>query len=96
MTSKLIRVIAFVVAAAACGKGKGDKIGVAECDAYEDKMAACAQKVGGSTGESIERMRKMMLEPWQKQVADGHEDGMAKVCTDAIRDMKKQVPQCEW
>ncbi len=98
-TIQKLGLTALVLAAIACGKGKGETIGVAECDDYETKMAACADKVGGNIGDSLTKMRKMMIEPWQKQAGQADDQGkkdMAKVCTDAIKDMKKQVPQCEW
>lgn len=81
---------------AACGK-KTDKIGVAECDAYEDKMAACASKLGGVNGEGLTKMRKMMLDAWKKDAenADTRKE-MPKTCAQAIDDMKKQFPQCDW
>lgn len=96
---KTIACSLFLVAAlAACGKKSGgDKIGVDECDAYETKMAACATKVGGNVGDQLTKMRKMMIEPWQKDAKDeASKKDLAKVCTTAIADMKKQLPQCDW
>ena len=85
-----------VLCLAACSK-KSDKIGVAECDAYEDKMAACASKIGGVNGEGLTKMRTMMLEAWKKD-AESEETRtyMPKTCTQAVEDMKKQFPQCAW
>ena len=81
---------------AACGK-KSDKIGVAECDAYEDKMAACASKIGGVNGEGMTKMRKMMLDAWKKDAENAEtRKEMPKTCTQAVDDMKKQFPQCDW
>jgi len=89
-------VLCLVLAAAACGK-KNASIGVPECDAYETKMAACADKVGGTTGEQLNKMRNMMIEPWQKSAADeAQKKDLPSTCTGAINDMKKQVPQCDW
>jgi hypothetical protein len=94
MTKHLILAMALL---GACGSKKSESIGVAECDAYETKMAACAQKVGGKVGDQLESMRKMMIEPWQKNAADDNSKGdLPKVCTNAIADMKKQLPQCDW
>lgn len=94
MTKHLILAVALL---AACGGKKSDSIGVPECDAYEQKMAACAQKVGGKIGDQLESMRKMMIEPWQKDAKDeSSKKDLPKVCTNAIADMKKQVPQCDW
>lgn len=94
MTKHLILAMVLL---GACGSKKSDSIGVAECDAYEQKMAACAQKVGGKIGDQLESMRKMMLEPWQKDAKDENsKKDLPKVCTNAIADMKKQLPQCDW
>ncbi len=94
MTKHLILAVALL---GACGSKKSDSIGVAECDAYETKMAACASKVGGKVGEQLESMRKMMVEPWQKDAKDdSSKKDLPKVCTNAIADMKKQLPQCDW
>jgi hypothetical protein len=85
-----------VVALVACG-GKSDKIGVAECDAYLDKAAACASQVGGATGDSLAKMCAMMADAWKQSAADSAQrDMLPKTCDAAIADAKKQVPQCEW
>jgi glutamine synthetase len=84
-----------LVALVACGKP--DKIGVAECDAYLDKAAACATQVGGATGDSLAKMRAMMADAWKQSAADSAQrDMLPKTCEAAIADAKKQVPQCEW
>lgn len=97
MKIKTACVLALALAAAACGKSKSDSIGVAECDAYFAKMAACADKIGGKNGEQLNSMRKMMFESWQKSAADDDQKkALPHTCTSAIADMKKQLPQCEW
>jgi uncharacterized protein (DUF885 family) len=94
MTKKLCLLV--VVCLAGCGK-HSDKIGVAECDAYEDKMAACASKIGGDNGEGLTKMRKMMLEAWKKDAeSEDTRAYMPKTCNQAVADMKKQFPQCDW
>jgi uncharacterized protein (DUF885 family) len=95
--SELVSSVLIVFALAACGTQASDKIGVAECDAYEAKMAACASKVGGNVGDQLTKMRKMMLDAWKKDAAnESMRAELAKTCSGAISDMKKQLPQCEW
>lgn len=98
MTRKLRSMIVTLVLAslAACGKGDS-KLGVAECDAYLDKMAACAKKLGGAEGQQLTRMRDMMSRAWHEEVKNEEmRASMPSVCTTAIADMKKQVPSCDW
>ena len=88
--------VLVLVLSAACSKG-GDKLGVPECDAYLDKMAACAKQTGGTTGEQLTKMRAMMASAWKDSVKDaGQKEQMPATCTSAIADMKKQVPSCDW
>lgn len=105
MTKKLVLVFALSAASilAACGKGKdgggggGDKLGVPECEAYLDKMSACAAKSDKTTGEQLTKMRDMMAGAWKDSVKDPEQKKeMPKMCTTAIADMKKQFPNCEW
>lgn len=99
---KKLALVFVLSAAAACSKGGGngaggDKLGVAECDAYLDKMAACATKQGGQTGEQLTKMRNMMAGAWKDSVKDAAQKAeMPKACTTAIADMKKQFPTCDW
>jgi len=87
----------WLVVVALVGCGKPDKIGVAECDAYLEKAAACAAKVGGVTGDSLAKMRAMMADAWKQSAEDSAQrDMLPKTCDAAIADAKKQVPQCEW
>jgi len=79
------------------GGGGGDSLGVAECDAYLDKMAACAKKSDKTTGEQLTKMRDMMANAWKDSVKDPEQKKeMPRVCTTAIADMKKQIPTCDW
>lgn len=95
LTKHLVLVLAL--STAACSKGGGDKLGVPECDAYLDKMAACAKKTGGTTGEQLTKMRDMMAGAWKDSVKDAaQKEQMPATCTSAIADMKKQVPSCDW
>jgi len=87
--------IALALLAGACSKPT--KLGVAECDAYLDKVAACAAKVGGATGQSLTKMRAMMADAWAQSAADSaHSATLPKTCDAALADAKKQVPQCDW
>jgi hypothetical protein len=103
-TKKLIFVLAMSTASVlgACSKGgggggDGDKLGVPECDAYLDKMAACAKKSDKTTGEQLTKMRDMMAGAWKDSVKDAAQKAeMPKMCTTAIADMKKQFPTCDW
>jgi hypothetical protein len=80
----------------ACG-GKSDSIGVAECDAYVQKLNQCADKIGGDKGESLKRFSKRMVEAWKDSASKPAEkDMLAKTCSEAITDSKKSTPQCDW
>lgn len=81
-----------VLAVVACTR-RSERIGVAECDAYETKMAACADKVGGNVGEQLQTMRRMMRSAWQK---DARDPELPRVCAAALADMERQLPQCVW
>jgi hypothetical protein len=93
---RFVCVLGFaVLALGACGKS--DSIGVAECDAYIQKLNKCADKVGGNQGESLKRFSKMMLDSWKdSSTKPEQKDMLAKTCAQAIEDSKKQNPQCEW
>jgi hypothetical protein len=88
----MVKRLALVLALAACRK-ESARIGIAECDAYQDKMAACAQKVGGSVGVQLDKMRRLMADAWKK---DASNKELPQVCTSAIGDMQRQLPQCAW
>jgi hypothetical protein len=95
LVSVVVSVVALAVGAGACGKG--DTIGVAECDAYVAKLVACADKVGGQSGESLKRFSKRMVESWKDSASKPEQKEMlAKTCSEAIVDSRKQNPQCEW
>ena len=101
LTKHLVLVLTLSTASilAACGKGGGggDKLGVPECDAYLDKMAACATKTGGTTADQLTKMRDMMASSWKESVKDdAQKTQLPATCTSAIADMKKQIPTCEW
>jgi hypothetical protein len=87
-----------IVSLAACGRaGGGSGIGIAECDQYLAKLAACAKKVGGQTGESLERSGKMFADVWKDNAKDdAMKAELPKTCTDATAAAKKQFAQCEW
>lgn len=103
MMKKVVLVLAMVTAAA-CGKGSGgggggggDGLGVPECDAYLEKMTACAKKTDANTGKQLEKMRDMMAGSWKTDVKDPElKKEMPKTCTSAIAEMKKQFPNCDW
>jgi hypothetical protein len=79
------------------GGGGGDNLGVPECDAYLDKMAACAKKSDKTVGDQLTKMRDMMANAWKDSVKDPEQKKeMPKMCTGAIADMKKQFPTCDW
>jgi len=79
------------------GGGGGGETGVAECDDYLAKMDACAKKLGDKGGEGITKMANMMRGAWKDDVKDAAKKAeMPKTCTSAIKDMKKQMPDCDW
>jgi hypothetical protein len=84
--------LALVLAVAACSK-KSARIGVAECDAYQERMTECAAKLGGAVGKQLETVRETMLKAW---TAERNNPGLARACSDATGDMQKQLPQCAW
>ena len=100
-----VMVLAILVAAsvAACkkkdggGGGCGGESGVAECDDYLAKMDACAKKLGDKGGEGITKMANMMRGSWKDDVKDAAKKAeMPATCRGAIKDMKKQMPDCDW
>ena len=84
----------------ACGgksDGKSDGIGVPECDQYLAKVEACAKKVGGQIGGSLERGAKMFADAWKDNAKDpAMKEQLPKTCTDATAAAKKQFKECEW
>ena len=84
--------LVLVLALVACTKHP-DAIGVADCDAYQSKMAACAEQVGGNVGEQLDKLRWMMRKSWQHDI--GRPD-LPGECRAAIADMQRQLPQCAW
>lgn len=84
--------LVLVLALGACTKQPA-KIGVAECDAYVSKMAACAHQIGGDIGEQLLKLREAMRKTWQ---ADAGRPELADVCAAATADMEAQLPQCTW
>jgi hypothetical protein len=98
MTKHLLLIACLFTASAAIGcKGKSSGVGVAECDQYLEKVAACGKKIGGQTGESLERSTKMFADAWRDNAKDDSmKDQLPKTCSDATAAAKKQFPQCEW
>jgi hypothetical protein len=90
----------LVSSIAACGKkgGGGAGIGVAECDEYLTRMDACAKKLGEKKGgEQLTKMANMMRDSWTKDVKDEEmKKAMPDACKTAIKDMAKQMPDCDW
>jgi hypothetical protein len=82
----------------ACGgSGKSDGIGVPECDQYLEKVEACAKKVGGQIGGSLERGAKMFSDAWKDNAKDpSMKEQLPKTCTEATAAARKQFSQCEW
>jgi hypothetical protein len=95
--NRMYHLVAVVVLSlVGCG-GKSDSIGVAECDAYIQKLNQCAGKIGGVEGESLKRFSKMMLDSWKDSGSKPSEkDMLQKTCSQAIEDSKKKNPQCDW
>jgi hypothetical protein len=95
-------ILALLLAAsiAACKKkaaSGGGGIGVPECDDYFARMEACAKKTGSPAGDQLTKMAAMMRKAWGEDVADAEKKkAMPGVCTSAIKDMQKQLPDCDW
>ncbi len=95
----MVLAVALVASIAACKKkdGGGDSLGVPECDDYLAKMDACAKKLGDKGGEGLTKMANMMRGSWKDDVKDAEKkSAMPMVCRGAIKDMKKQMPDCDW
>ncbi len=98
----MVLAVLLVASLASCkkkdgGGGGGDSLGVPECDDYLAKMDACAKKLGDKGGEGITKMANMMRTSWKDEVKDAEKkSAMPSVCRGAIRDMKKQMPDCDW
>jgi hypothetical protein len=88
----MMKRLVVLLALGACGK-KSARIGIAECDAYQEKMAACAQKIGGSVGQQLDKTSTMMADAWRAETSNKE---LPAVCASAITDMQKQLPQCAW
>jgi hypothetical protein len=89
--------IALSLSTAACGKKGGDGVGVPECDHYLDKLHACARKVGGQIGASLDRTHEMFADIWRDNAKDdAMKSELPKTCTQATEDAKKQFGQCAW
>lgn len=95
-------VLALLLAASlgACKKKGGDSggsLGVPECDDYLARMDACAKKMAGKGGEQLTKMADMMRKAWKDDVKDAEKKkAMPDGCKGAIKDMAKQMPECDW
>lgn len=79
------------------GGGGGGGIGVPECDDYFARMDACAKKTDKTAGEQLTKMANMMRGAWSKDAADAEmKKQLPGVCKSAIKDMAKQMPDCDW
>lgn len=88
-------VVSTFLLAACCGKS--DSIGVAECDAYVQRLNQCADKVGGPSGDALRRFSKRMVTDWKDSAGKPEQKEMlAKTCSEAIADAKKANPMCDW
>jgi hypothetical protein len=101
-TFKTIALV-FLLAApvAACKKKSGDAggggVGVAECDDYLTRMDNCAKKMAGKGGEQLTKMANMMRKAWAEDVKDAEKKkDMPAGCVTAVKDMQKQMPECDW
>jgi hypothetical protein len=94
-------VLAVVLAASvsACKKkdGGGAATGVPECDEYLTRMDGCAKKMGDKGGEGVTKMANMMRDSWKDDVKDEQKKAaMPAMCKSAVKDMAKQLPDCDW
>ncbi len=98
--TKLISMLtlALVLSTAACSKkGGGANVGVAECDEFLTKLAACGDKIGGNIGDSLQRTVKQFGPIWADNAKDDSmKADLPKSCTSAQNDAKKTYPQCAW
>ena len=61
----------------AAAGGGGGALGVAECDAYVEKVEAC------KTFDKNAKVYTMMLDAWKKKIAEGEGDAVAGACEKA-------------
>ena len=98
----VVLVVLLAASLSACkkkdGAGGGDGIGVPECDDYLARMDSCAKKLGEKKGgEQLTKMANMMRDSWSKDVKDAEmKKSMPDACKGAIKDMAKQMPECDW
>lgn len=79
------------------GGGGGGATGVAECDDYLTRMDACAEKMKGKGGEQLTKMANMMRDSWKEDVKNEEmKKSMPEGCKKAVKDMAKQMPDCDW
>jgi hypothetical protein len=101
-TKTMVLAVLLAASVTACKKkdgagSGGGETGVAECDDYLAKMDACAKKMGDKGGEGVSKMAKMMRDSWKDDVKDAQKKSlMPEVCKDAVKDMKKSLPDCDW
>jgi hypothetical protein len=100
---KTIALALLLSASVAACKKKGDGaaagggIGVPECDDYFARMDACAKKLDKTSGEGLTKMANMMRGAWKEEAADAEKKkALPAVCKTAVKDMAKQVPDCDW
>ena len=101
MTKMLVLSVLLAASITACGKkkdgGGGGATGVAECDEYLTRMDACAKKMEGKGGEQLTKMADMMRKSWAEDVKNEEmKKSMPDGCKKAIKDMAKQMPDCDW
>lgn len=79
------------------GGASGGGVGVPECDDYLARMDACAKKNAGKGGEQLTKMADMMRKSWSEDVKKADmKAAMPGTCKSAIKDMAKQMPDCDW
>ena len=101
LTKTMVLAVLLAGSITACGKkkdgGGGGATGVAECDDYLSKMAACAKKMEGKGGEQLTKMADMMAKSWAEDVKNEEmKKAMPDACKKAVKDMAKQMPDCDW
>ena len=99
MNKIAIALMLGTVFAVGCDKkeeASGDKIGIAECDEYFDKVEACMGKMPAEAKGAMEEAKKTFQTTWKEQAKAGgaQKDALKTGCKAAV-DALASNPMCK-